>query len=205
MNSSVSEVDPGRNVWNAFRLVRQCNESLQKLLPELDIVAREEGFISIIPATTSFLRYRSDPDCVGWLISSFIKLYQNSEDQTHPIVESLRQGAVFGVEVSMDWKDDERPLLYLSRFEYDTDMTSWQHLPVVTDHAKFYWPLRRDDCELVATSPYMIRVPPKHLKSPYWGLERVIYTTADLMAVNSRETIRSDVFHPLRKLRDLKP
>jgi hypothetical protein len=196
----------GTNIWNATSVVLETYRNVSKLLAELDIVASEEGFVSITPKS---LRWRADGEPAGWLYWSFIKLFQRQQDPPHPQVETLRRGPVYVVDVDLfkakpeyNLRDNtERPLLYLSRFVYDPNLASWKQLPGKADHWRFYWPVRNGDCAIAAFESHRVSIPQTAKdKKDYWGLERAVFTTIDLIPVNSRETIRSHIFQRLNNL-----
>src|SRR5260370_549011 len=185
MNSISPPVDVGTNTKNAFAVVRTTYENLNKFFPELDAVANQEGLLSITPGY--FIRYRSDKDWeYGWMIQMFIKLFQKTDDPSHPKAEGLRQGSVYGVEVSFD--ADSLPQLYLSRFEYD--LSSWTALPTPGQHRWFSWPLwNTPDFEIKPHGAFFVSVPSELTVRKDWGLKRVVFTKIDLVAVNSPEAI----------------
>src|SRR5947207_821302 len=112
MSSSMAETS--KNIKNAFDVVRKTYENLYKLFSELDAASSEQGFVPITPGI--FLRYRSDPEWEhGWMIQTFIKLFQSKDDEPHPAVVGLRQGPIYGVSAYLYKKVS----LCLARYEYD--------------------------------------------------------------------------------------
>lgn len=200
MNTS----DIGTSIWNAMSVVLDTYKNVSKLLPELDIVASEEGFVSITP---NFLRWHSDREPNGWLYSSFIKLFQRNEDPAHAQVEDLRQGSIYVVDVNLfkvqevnEGERDRQPLLYLCRFVYDPELSLWTRLPGMADHWRFYWPIRDPGSQTKCLGFYSVSVPAVSQKKGYWGLERALFTTSDLVSVNSRDAVKSRIFQPLKEL-----
>src|SRR5436309_1995370 len=96
---SSSADNTAMNVKNAFAVVVETYRNLHKFFSELDSVGSEEGFISLTP---NFLRWRTDRDLEGWLIRSFVKLFQQKDHQLHAAVDDLRDGPVYGVEIAFD-------------------------------------------------------------------------------------------------------
>jgi hypothetical protein len=190
-----SAVETTQNIKNAFAVVRKTYENLHKLFSELDAVSTEQGFVPISPGY--FLRWRrSDQDWeYGWLIVTFIKLFQSKDDGQHLKIENLRQGPIYGVGA---WFDEE-PLLYLSRFDYD--LSSWTGLPTPGDYKGFSEPIwNKRSFDIKEQGSVLVSVPKGPRVKESWGLERVVFRRTDLVSVNSSEAIKRLVFSPLKDL-----
>jgi hypothetical protein len=73
MSSAENQVDAGTNIKNAFAVVGQSYKNVHKFLAEFNAIASDE---ELVPLLDRFLRWRSDRQWEGWLIWSFIVLFQ---------------------------------------------------------------------------------------------------------------------------------
>jgi hypothetical protein len=197
MSLSAPENDASDNIKNAFAVVIRTYENLERFFAELDTVADKTGLARITP---DFLRWHSDQHVHGWLTTSFIKLFQRSNDPAHGRVEGLRNGPVFGVEARFFL--DTAPLFYLARYEYDAQLSAWSHLPQPGNHHKFQLPLYMDRL-FRFTSKDAVRVSTPlgaKVEKRFWGLKRVVFANTPLLAVSSSATIRTIICEPLLQL-----
>lgn len=130
----------GQNITLATNILQKTYENLNLLFVEMDRVGEEEGFMSLTP---KFLRWKSESNTNGWLISNFIKLYQLQENSSVPHLSDLRTGDIYCVEVSLNNGMEDYPEITLARFTYDYDF--WTKMPSVSDHWIFFYPFRDEN------------------------------------------------------------
>lgn len=184
----------GGNIAAAFDVVARTYENLELLFSEMDAEAEEAGYISLTPR---FLRWKSDTAASGWLITDFIKLYQR-KDEPSPAEESTTEaGTIYGVEVNFD---EEYPKLWLIRYTYD--FGEWTRLPAISDHWIFYYPLAESNhFHQEERDGLMIGKPvDEKARAKYWGIHKAIGRSIPLTRVDSRETIRSEIFEAFGQL-----
>jgi hypothetical protein len=198
MNSSASAIDVGKNIMNAFGVLRRTYENLSKFFQELDNAAKDEGLVPITP--NFFLRWRTEANYKAWAITTFIKLFQAKHDPSHSSLKGLRQGAVYGVEVA--FAEDEVPHLHLSRFVYDVELRSWPRLPRPGDFSTFHRP-RWDKNRFVIESreSYDVSTPlSAEVGSRHWGLKKAVVGHTPLIVVDSRDKIKTLILQPLKAI-----
>jgi len=139
MNINSSE----QNIENAFSVAKTTYVNLSKLFSALDNVSIENGFVNIIKDQKSFLRWKSDNDPFGWLINSFIKLYQGSDIPKK--IEESQSDEIRNNEFiyAIDFNLEESPILKIAKFSFD--IAEWTNSPNVSDHWVYYWPLKTDN------------------------------------------------------------
>jgi|ERR1051326_742773 hypothetical protein len=197
MSSSTPVADAGDNIKNAFAVVIRTYENLERFFAELDAVAGQAGLTTITP---DFMRWHSDQFVHGWLTTSFIKLFQKSADPAHARVKGLRKGSVFGVEARFPL--DSLPLFYLAKYEYDSELSEWTHLPGRSSYRKFHLPLWKER-KFRFSSKQDIRISTPlgaEIENRFWGLKRVVFTNTPLVPVNSSDNIRKLICEPLLEL-----
>ncbi len=189
----------GQNITTAINVLYETYQNLNLMFSEMDIIAEEEGFVSLSP---KFLRWKSDSNTNGWLTNNFVKLYQLEDKSMMANVPDLREGYMFCVEIELGEEDVNYPLITLSKFTFD--YRSWSRLPGVSDHWIFHNPFRDesqfniDEKEGLCTSK-----PHQKTKKKYWGLQEAIGRSFPLLNVTSPETIRSGIFKGLLELSEV--
>jgi hypothetical protein len=187
------------NIKNAFNVVKKTYENVDKLMKYCDSIANNCGYEAV---TEKFLRYKSDSYYGGWLIDSFIKLYQSKNDK---IMENeWKDGPIFSMELSFE----NEPIVYLAKFEYD-NISGWSK---GTISPTAYWVFSESiDCEgsefkeenLDNKDGYRVSEPEsQNIKEKYWGIKRIVYTTVDLLQLDSNN-ISGKVFGEFDILRNL--
>jgi hypothetical protein len=188
----------GENIKNAFDVVRKTYENVDKLMKFCDSIANDCGYEAV---TDKFLRYKSDSYYGGWFIDSFIKLYQSEKDKV--LENDWKNGPVFVMELNFE----DIPTVYLSKFEYD-NISDWSKGVSPTEHWGFSEPI---DCQgsgfkeknLDKKDGYYVSEPEtENVQSKYWGIKRVVYTTFDLLQLNSNNILEK-VFGEFDTLRNL--
>lgn len=138
---SINMNDTAQNIDNAFLVVRETYSNLNKLFSALDNECIENGYINIIKDQKPFLRWKSDNEPFGWLINSFVKLYQkkdspkkNEDSQSNEI---RKDNYIYALEFNLETS----PIIRLAKFSFSAD--SWTKSPTVSEHWVFYWPLKK--------------------------------------------------------------
>jgi hypothetical protein len=133
--------DTAKNIDNAFLVVRETYTNLNKLFSALDNECIENGFINIIKDQKPFLRWKSDNEPFGWLINSFVKLYQKKDSQRKNedslSNEIRRDNNIYALEFNLE----SSPVIRIAKFSFSTN--SWTKSPTVSEHWVFYWPLKK--------------------------------------------------------------
>lgn len=188
----------GENIKNAFDIVRKTYENVDKLMKFCDSIANDCGYEAV---TDKFLRYKSDSYYGGWFIDSFIKLYQSKKDKV--LENDWKDGPVFAMELNFE----DIPTVYLSKFEYD-NISDWSKGVSPTEYWGFSEPINCqgsgfNERNLDGKDRYYVSKPAtENIKNKYWGIERVVYTTFDLLQLNSNN-ISEKVFGEFDTLRNL--
>ncbi|WP_241079673.1 hypothetical protein [Natranaerofaba carboxydovora] len=188
------------NIKNAFDVVLKTYENIDKLMRYCDICAYE---CSYIPSTEShFLRYKSDPDYNGWLITSFIKLYQSTEDEE--LENYWQDGPIYGMNIYLL----SEPSIYLAKYEFE-DMSAWEHGYFSNRDFWFASPLRPDEygnefeIEILQNENlYFVSTPHNDKKHKYLDMKRAVFTYIDMLQVTS-ENVEELIFNEFDKLKDL--
>lgn len=187
------------NIKNAFNVIDKTYENVDKLMRYCDSIANDCGYEAV---TDKFLRYKSDSYYGGWFIRSFIKLYQLENDIK--LENDWKNGPIFAMELSFE----DTPIVYLSKFEYE-NISQWTKGAI---SPTAYWVFSEPiDCQgsnfkeknLDNTNAYFISEPEtENIKNKYWGVKRVVYTTTDLLRLESNN-ISDKVFGEFNILRNL--
>jgi hypothetical protein len=180
----------GENISRSVSVLRETYTNLNLLFSEMDMIGKEQGFL---PLTSKFLRWKSDSNEEGWLISNFIKVYQlDGESAGNELVPDLRDGAVFVVEIELVG-EEEYPEITLSRFQYD--LLQWERMPAISDHWLFHNPYRLENHFIIEGVEDIWRSKTKEKSSKkYWGLQQAIGKVIPLTTVYDSETIRTQIF-----------
>ena len=163
-----------QNIENAFSVVKTTYVNLSKLFSAIDSVCIDNGFINIIKDQKSFLRWKSDNDPFGWLINSFIKLYQGNDFPKQ--IEESQSDEIRKDEFiyALDFNLEQSPILKIAKFSFD--ISEWTNSPNVSDHWVYYWPLKTDNIndfdfeqegEYIKSTPKNITVVDKFRKLNY--------------------------------------
>lgn len=186
------------NINNAFNVVRKTYENIEKLMKFCDSIASECGYEVV---TYKFLRYKSDSYYGGWVIDSFIKLYQLEKDKK--MKNDWKDGPVFAMELNFE----NIPTVYLSKFEYE-NISDWSKGVSPAEHWGFSEPIDLEgngfkERNIDKIDGYYISEPEtEDVKIKYWGIKRVVYTNTDLLELDTKN-IKGKVFREFDKLRNL--
>lgn len=184
----------GKNISTAVEVLTETYKNLQNFFSELDRIAEEEGFISLTPR---FLRWKSDSDPSGWLVTDMIKLYQSENEPDLPNLPEMKSAPIYGVEV--DLASEDHPAI--SVIQYTFDFSEWSRLPSVSDHWIFYYPFRDDSLfDIDEENGVWTSTPFEKAKKRYWGIEKAVAIDIPLVEINSPEMVRSEIFQKFDKL-----
>ena len=186
----------GENISLSVKVLRETYRNINLLFTEMDMIGKEHGFIPLIPR---FLRWKSDSYEEGWLLSSFIKIYQlDSSSAGKYQVSDLRDGDVYVVEIDLEGQENY-PEITLSRFQYDLSL--WEHLPSIADHWLFHDPYWLESHFTIEYNSgiWRTKTNEKSIKR-YWGLQRAVGKSIPLTTVTDSETIREQIYQALLQL-----
>jgi hypothetical protein len=181
------------NITNAFEVVRQTHENIEKLLIEIDRQSNNNGYSPIIE---QFLRWKSDRDYQGWMIDSFIKLYQRNSAIPCQSENGLKEDSIFGIEISLKSK----PTVTLFKNQYNT-LEYWS-LPSVSQHWAFYYPLYdKDNFTKITLGNNTYKATPidEKVSSKYWGVKYITHKKYDLTSITS-SNLKTLIFETMDRL-----
>lgn len=191
------------NIRNALQVLYKTYDNVQKLMDYTKIVAQEKTNYRL--AAPKALRWKSDNETHGWLVSDFILLFQDTVNPDCESKNGWKDAPVYVMEIYLGDKVDEEglPCIYLSKFEYN-DMNSWSEGCSPANHWVFWWPLRdKNNVDFAQQDDYWIGIPKNEkYSSRHWGLKKVTYEKIDLMEVNS-ENLKQMVFDRFNLLREM--
>ncbi|GKU30433.1 hypothetical protein [Clostridium folliculivorans] len=182
------------NIKNAFSVVYSTLENVKKLMEYCDKVAEENGYYS---CTDRFLRYNTDNSVDGWVYNKFFKIYQSSEGEV--LSNGWRNGPLYVLEINLE----EEPKYYVSKFEYE-NIGEWNKGISPSSWWAFYFPTDITDNRIEfrkLDDTYTEGKPRGSYKKSYFGLERTVFRSGDLLEINS-DTVNIYIFGEFDKLRD---
>jgi hypothetical protein len=188
----------GENITNSITVLRETYQNIELLFTELDRIGIEQAYNCITPR---FLRWKSDTDSFGWLISDFIKLYQKKADPITSHIPELREGPIYGVEIEFD-TEEGYPILSLNRYSFD--FSFWSKLPSVSDRWVFYYPFRNNNEFYIEEKEGIWKsVIDQKAQKKYWGLQNAISFGMPLLDIKSSEDVRKKIFEGFDTLNSL--
>ena len=197
MTMSTSE-----NIKNSGLVLLKTYENVNKMMEQCRTSAPTAGYEKV---SDKFLRYKSDSEPYGWLINSFILLFQKKTDEE--VNCGWKNGPVYAVEIVLfDPNDSSKlPELRLSKFDYE-DIKSWTHTSSSADHWGYHNPVDKSysrDFNHEEFDWYTISTPKNdRIKNGYWGLLKAITTKCDLIEITS-STLTDKVFGSFDKLSEI--
>lgn len=189
-------MDLKTNLANAIKVLTKTYESVDKLMKFCDVKAEEHGYEV---TTERFLRYKSDVNYSGWLVDTFIKCYQDRNDES--LDNDFRNGPLYSINIGL--KEGE---IYIGKYVYD-DMPNWSK----GISPASYWVLDNPLCDDVKefeikefNEEYMLSMPVNEevANKNYWGLKYVIYRMVNLEDITGEnaEQIVFATFEELKKI-----
>lgn len=178
------------NIGAAFEVVRQTYFNLEKFFKELDDAARKAGYSSLVQSKPGFLRWKSDDNPWGWMVSNFIKLYQWTGNE-EPMGETPDQNVrIYGVEI--DFLSTDGPVVRIIRYEYDTNKTLDSNV-AVSKHWLFYFPMRREQDFTIHETHSFTVASTSETKSAaidkYFGLRKTTWRTRELVGITQGNVV----------------
>ena len=164
----------GKNMHNAFRVVLDTFESVDKLIKfcRSDNIKKKYHL-----PTDKFLRYSSDVNYEGWIYWSFILLFQRLEDGI-PGENMWIDAPVYALEINLDPDTCEEPELIIAKFEYN-NIEKWGRGCSTADHYGFYNPIHEVGYFDKFTNECFDEILPtkgqeQNISNQYWSLKRVV-------------------------------
>lgn len=182
------------NIKNAFSVVYNTLENVKKLMEYCDKVAESNGYYS---CTSKFLRNNTDSSIDGWVYNKFFKIYQSSEDEE--LENGWRNGPLYVLEINLE----EDPLYYISKFEYE-DIKGWNSGISPSAWWVFYFPTNINDNRIEfneVDNIYTVGVPKGSYKKSYWGLERTVFRSGDLIEITV-DNVNTSIFGEFNNLKE---
>jgi len=131
----MSSNEKGKNIVNAFKVVYETYENIQKLMSYLKSQAEERK--EYVCCSDKFLRWRSDSESSGWLYGSITNVFQNAQDDE--LENTWRDGPLYVYELNFDSYDEA--MVNIVRFDYE-GIDKWSSNSLSPgDHWIFWWPL----------------------------------------------------------------
>ncbi|MFJ7730741.1 hypothetical protein ACIQXF_02480 [Lysinibacillus sp. NPDC097231] len=171
------------NITNAFAVIHQTYENVQKLMSFVREISEEHGYECKIDR---FLRYKSDVHVDGYYIHDFIVLFQSTDDS---ILETgWRDGPIYSLEIELfNPTKRDKPMLYASKYTY-ADIASWTSGSASGNHYVFYTPGRNDHFDTVEENDDVYKITPineEHADKYYLGLREVRYIGTPLVDITA--------------------
>jgi len=182
------------NIKNAFSVVYNTLENVKKLMEYCDKVAESNGYYS---CTDKFLRNNTDNSVDGWVYNKFFKIYQSGEEEV--LDNGWRNGPLYVLEINLE----EEPKYYVSKFEYE-NISEWSKGISPSSWWAFYFPTDINDNRIEFNKLddiYNVGVPKGSYKKSYWGLERVVFRSGDLLEINS-DNVNTYIFGEYNKIKE---
>ena len=110
-----------------------------------------------------------------------------------------RNGPLYVLGINLE----EYPIYYTCKFEYE-DIKEWTSGISPSSGWAFYYPTDIKDNRLEFTelqNGYIQGLPKPFYKKSYWGLERTIFKSGDLIEINS-DNVNSKIFEEFNKLKE---
>ena len=209
----------GNNIVNAVKVIRKTYENINKMMTACQGLAdgSQTPYLMVTDAKR-FLRYKSDRYLYGWLMSSFILLYQHNNNEIHG-------NKIFGMDINLeegwvegkpawgreDYEGKDSAVVCLAKYEYDDEERLSIPIENISpaDHWKFYDPLYKlndamDETEEQPKWGYIIRrtAKPGSELSKYMNIKSVIYTAIPLIDINA-DNLNEMIFGTFDKLAEL--
>lgn len=107
----------GENIINAINVIYNTYDNLNKFMSHLRLVAERDTLYA--PVTDKFLRFKSDKDYYGWMITRFILLFQHKNDEL--LTNGWRNGPVYSIDIilnNVDANGEGKPIFECAQYEY---------------------------------------------------------------------------------------
>ena len=174
----------GENILNAVRVITKTHENVYKLLNYCkNLSKKDDSNYELL--TEKFLRWKSDSNFYGWLITSFILLFKRNDDDNQTI---------YGIEINLD-----EVKLNVVKYVY-SDAVDFERYISPADHWIYYYPVSNEvgDFTQIDKADY-IESTPKDAENKY-GLKRVVFKPFPLVEINA-DNLNEKIFDTFEKLR----
>ena len=192
----MATTDLGKNIHNAFSVVFNTYQSIEKLMCACQSDEVKQNYY--LP-TEKFLRYSSDQYWEGWVYWSFILLYQRNADGKCP-ENGWIDAPVYAVEINVDAETCEEPKIYVGKFEYK-DICSWTPGCSPANHYIFYDAMHNDELfKIESAGDIKVSVPvDEKVSGKYWGLKKVTFKEINLVDINA-DNYYDEIFGTIESL-----
>jgi len=195
----MTSISKGENIVNAFKVVIETYENVDKLMSYLKSQAVEKK--EFICHTDKFLRWRTDNAPDGWLYTDFILVFQDMNDKK--LRKRWRDGPLYVFNVDF-MTGDKEPIVYIARYDYEK-ISEWKWDVISpADHGFFADPLIDSSgiMEYEYTNggeEYVGKI--KNKNNPkYKGLKSIQGIEVPLMDIDGQEKAYEIVFGGFKKL-----
>ena len=181
----MSSNNTDKNIANAFEVIYNTYENMQKLLSYLESQAIEEG--AYLLCSDRFLRWNgSDKNTYSWAYHSFILVFQSENDTE--LKSGWRDGPLYVLDINL--YDYGEAKVEIARFEYE-DIDNLPSRISTSDFGVLHNPLAHylDDGIMDYTEEdanYEGKVNDTALADKnYWGLRRIVGHSVPLTEITS--------------------
>lgn len=195
----------GENIRNSLQVLYRTYENISKMMEQCKSIAEDNGYLLM---TDKFLRWKSDSNSDGWLLNSFILLFQRSSDPECTSGNHWRNGPVYTMEICLGLKSDLEalPEVLLSKFEYRNIM-GWSEGCSPAHHWAFHQPVHPERNKLFIMQQkgdFFASIPVNEkVSDTYWGLSQAIFSTVPLTDIKS-SNLHDMIFGTFDKLAEIK-
>ena len=171
------------------------------MMEQCKSIAEDSGYILM---SDKFLRWKSDSNSDGWLLNSFILVFQRISDPECESGNHWRNAPVYTMEICLGIKSEpERlPELLMSKFEY-RNIGDWSEGCSPADHWGFHQPVHQGKAkqfDVQQEEDFSIYIPnTSKVSEIYWDLEHVVSVSVPLINVTSTN-LRDIVFGTFDRL-----
>ena len=173
----------GENILNAVRVITKTHENVNKLLSCCKNLSKQDGSNYEL-LTEKFLRWKSDSNFYGWMLTSFILLFKRKDDDNQTI---------YGIEINLDEVE-----LNVVKYVYN-DVVDFERYISPASHWIYYYPIHNDTNEFTQIeNENYIESKPNDAENRY-GLNRVVFKTFPLVEIMA-DNVNEKVFDTFDKL-----
>lgn len=173
----------GENILNAVRVITKTHENVDKLLNHCKNLSKKDGSKYEL-LTEKFLRWKSDSNFYGWMLTSFILLFKRKDDDNQTI---------YGIEINLDEVE-----LNAVKYVYNAAVDFERYISPA-DHWRYYYPVQDEvgDFTQIENEIY-IESKPKDAENKY-SLNRVVFKTFPLIEITA-DNVKEKIFDTFDKL-----
>lgn len=191
----------GKNIGNAFLVVFETLQSVEKLINKCKAELDEEKYYMPIE---NFLRWNSDKHWSGWVYWSFILLFQRRKDGNVG-KNGYINGAFYAVEINLDAEEYDEPQLIVAKFEFE-NVSGWldkSSSPITkSDHGYFYSAIHEQgiyEKKDVKNEVVKIATVEGCEEQGFWGFRKLYYRAYRLVDV-SQSNYKEMIFGTIEEL-----